>query len=393
MDQSTESLEKLFQSHIESEKISISRIMCILGALLCIIFIAADYIALSATLSEVLFARGIVVATLLSAFLSTYHKSFIKYYDQILLVVYLVTAAGIEAMIYLAMPEDHASNVYFAGLLLVIMTIFAWSYLRLEVSFLATIIIIGSYADLGLKKDLTISELLVNILFLLSAASIGLVSQLIRDRHLRENFLLTQSLKESVKEKTEEAKDNAHLANHDSLTGLPNRRYITELLEQSLIKAKEENRVLAIMFLDLNSFKQVNDVHGHSFGDEVLRIVAKRLELAIRHGDYLSRLGGDEYLISLLLEEENLSEVDELAEKFTKLVLQPMNINGTKIKIAASIGIAAYPIHGNKISTLLDIADKRMYKVKGRDGKKGNLETKKVGKDAVVIFPGKLKQL
>jgi diguanylate cyclase (GGDEF)-like protein len=213
-------------------------------------------------------------------------------------------------------------------------------------------------------KNLELSSLLVNILFLLSGASIGFVSQLIRDRYLRENFLLQQSLKEALQEKTTEAEDNEFLANHDSLTGLPNRRYITKLLEESLISAKEQDRVMVILFIDLNGFKQINDNYGHYAGDEVLKIVAQRLEMGMRKGDNLSRLGGDEYLIGLLMGKENLSEIEVIAKKFSDMVEQPMNVAGVSIKVSCSIGIAAYPIHGNDVSVLIEIADQKMYQVK-----------------------------
>jgi len=235
---------------------------------------------------------------------------------------------------------------------------------------------------------MVLSSLFVNIFFLLSAASIGFISKIIRDKHVKENFLLQQSLKEAVKEKTIEAEDNAYIANHDSLTKLPNRRYITELLEESLQLAKEREKVLAILFLDLNGFKQVNDVYGHAVGDTVLIIVARRLELAVRQGDNISRLGGDEYLVSLMMERENINDIEKMAVKFTEVISRPMNIDGLRIKVGVSIGIAAYPMHGNKVSVLLDIADKKMYKVK--QGKESTyLDNDHTASEAepIVFFP------
>lgn len=360
----SETQEDLYQSHIEAERISASRTLCILGSLLYLVFAIVDIYSLSASLTEVLMIRGAVVALMLSAVGFSYLKSFPKYYDFTISLIYLSATAGIEAMIYLSVPTDHAANVYFVGLILVLMTIFSWSYFKAITSVIVITSILGSYAYIGVIKDMPTSAILVNLFFLISATSIGYLSQVIRDGYLRENFNLQQSLKEAVKEKTLEAKDNAYLANHDALTLLPNRRYITELLEESLHIAKEKNRVLAVLFLDLNGFKQINDVYGHAVGDEVLIIVAKRLELAIRKGDNISRLGGDEYVVGLMMDKENLSEIKKMAMKLTTIIAEPMNIDGIQVKVGVSIGIAAYPIHGDKISVLMDIADKKMYKVK-----------------------------
>ncbi len=360
----SETQEDLYQSHIEAERISASRTLCILGSLLYLVFAIVDIYSLSASLTEVLMIRGAVVALMLSAVGFSYLKSFPKYYDFTISLIYLSATAGIEAMIYLSVPTDHAANVYFIGLILVLMTIFSWSYFKAITSVIVITSILGSYAYIGVIKDMPTSAILVNLFFLISATSIGYLSQVIRDGYLRENFNLQQSLKEAVKEKTLEAKDNAYLANHDALTLLPNRRYITELLEESLHIAKEKNRVLAVLFLDLNGFKQINDVYGHAVGDEVLIIVAKRLELAIRKGDNISRLGGDEYVVGLMMDKENLSEIKKMAMKLTTIIAEPMNIDGIQVKVGVSIGIAAYPIHGDKISVLMDIADKKMYKVK-----------------------------
>jgi len=355
-------------------------------------FAVVDLYALSATLKEVFLIRGILIVGVLLAYASTYyHRFFIKFYSYILSYVYLSSALGIEAMIYLSLPEDHASDVYFAGLLLVIMTIFAWSYFKLVTSLFVTALIIASFSYVEVSRDLSISSLLVNIFFLVSGASIGFVSQLIRDRYLRENFLLQESLKDAYNKKSEEARDNQYLANHDSLTDLPNRRYMMELLNTSLDTASQKGKVLVIMFIDLNGFKQINDVYGHNAGDEVLLIVAKRLELAIRKGDHLSRLGGDEFLMGLMMEKKNLGEIEAMANKFVDVISQSMNVEGLRVKVGASIGVAAYPIHGNNIEALINIADHRMYQAK-KGKSKGAYDTdskfKEDEHESVVIFPG-----
>jgi len=358
--------EELFQSYIEGEKLGGTRIMGVLGSLLYIVFAIVDIFSLSTTLEQVFLIRGAVVIILLGVviFSYTHVKTLLKYYNIIFSMLFLIAAAGIEAMIYLTRPEDHASRVYFVGLLLVIMTIYAWSFFKTTISFAITFAIIASYIFIEIQKGISLNVLFVNIIFLVSGFIISFISQVIRDRYLKDNFLLQQSLKEAVEAKTIEAKDNAYLANHDPLTDLPNRRYVTELLEASLEVAKKEDKVLAILFLDLNGFKQVNDVYGHAVGDEVLKIVAKRLEFAVREDDSISRLAGDEFLVALLMEKEGLSDVSKMSDKFTAMISKPMNIDGMSIKIGVSIGIAAYPMHGDKVNVLINIADTKMYRIK-----------------------------
>jgi len=387
MDKLTTTQEEDFQSFISTDRIRNSRSMCMLGAILFLMFSVIDVFALSSSLSQVLAIRGIVIAGLMLGFVLTYQSYFDKLYDYIMSGIYLVAAVGVVVTIYLALPADYASQIYLATLLIVIMTIFAWSYFKVRTSALLVAIIISSYTFVAIQKNVPMSHMWINIAFLLGATSIGYFSQHIRDSYLRQNFFLQQSLESSVQEKTMEADKNAFIANHDALTGLPNRRYITMLLEEMLEIAKEKNKVMALMFLDLNGFKQVNDVYGHSAGDEVLKIVARRLELATRKGDQISRLGGDEFLIGLLMKEGTLTNLENMAEKFISLISQDMNIEGKKIKIGASIGVAAYPIHGNTVDGLVEIADNQMYKAK--HGFKEPIIKEYQPSDSVVIFPGR----
>jgi hypothetical protein len=192
--------EELYQSHIANEKVSASRTLCLLGSLLYFIFGIVDIYSLSIALPEVLAIRGGVLFVMVSAIAISYLKIFPKYYDLTIAVVYLCSAAGINAMIYLAQPGDHAANVYFAGLILVIMTVFSWAYFKFITSVIVISLILVSYAFVEIAKGMIISSLFVNVFFLVSAISIGYISQVIRDRYLRENFHLQQSLKKAVEE-------------------------------------------------------------------------------------------------------------------------------------------------------------------------------------------------
>lgn len=364
MKNNSTSFEKLFQSHLETEKTNIFRVMCLLGAFLYLVFAIVDYYLLSARLIDILLIRGFVIGTLLAVFVYSHHESFSKQYDFLFLAVSLLAAAGIEAIIYLTSPTLYTANVHLAGLILVIMTLFTWSYIKIWNSLLASAIIITSYAILGFFNSSFSLDLIVNITFLLSATVIGLISQLNRDRYIKDNFMLQQSLKDSVQEKTVEA-------NQDALTGLANRRHVKILLAKSLeLAKKKKDKTLVIMFIDLNGFKQINDTYGHSIGDKVLTITAKRLELAIRKNDIVSRLGGDEYLIGLLIKKKSISTIEQIAQKYLSVISAPMRIGDLKISINASIGVATYPRHGKTVNDLIDTADKKMYLIKFDDKEK-----------------------
>ena len=389
---------KEFQAHLDPDKIKGSRIMCILGIFLYTIFMVVDIYALSSSVYESFIIRLAVIAGLSVAFLFTFTSSFIKYYQLIQTIPYSIAGVGICLMIQISEPSDTASNIYFAGLLLVMMILFSWSHLHLGSILLSATVMICLYLGIELSKNsensYILSTLIPNSFFLVSAAIIGFFTQIIRNQYLRQNFLLQQSLKDAYNKKSIEARDNEYLANHDPLTDLPNRRHLTELLNDSLEIASTEEKVLVVMFIDLNGFKQINDVYGHTAGDEVLVIVAKRLELAIRDGDHISRIGGDEYVMGLMMEKENLDEIETMANKFIDIISQPMNVDGLRVKVGASIGVAAYPIHGNSIEALIEVADQRMYQAKKRKHEYNYAEdlTDEENKQAVVIFPGNAKK-
>lgn len=383
----TASQEEAFQAFISADRIKNSRSMCMLGAILFLMFAIIDVFAMPSSLAHVLLIRGVVIAGLMLGFVLTYQTYFDKYYDYILSGIYLVAAFGTITSIYIAQAGDYASQIYLATLLVVIMTIFAWSYFEFRTSSLLVGAIISSYAFVAIQKEVPLAHMWINIAFLVGASGIGYFSQHIRDTYLRQNFFLQRSLESSIQEKTKEADRNAYIANHDSLTGLPNRRYITALLEDMLVVAKEKNKVMALMFLDLNGFKQVNDVYGHAAGDDVLKIVARRLELGVRKGDKIARLGGDEFLIGLTMKEDSFLNLEAIAEKFVKLVSQDMNIEGKTIQIGTSIGVAAYPMHGKSVDDLIEIADKQMYKAK-HNRKQPDVSEYRAD-DSVIIFPSR----
>jgi diguanylate cyclase (GGDEF)-like protein/PAS domain S-box-containing protein len=152
-------------------------------------------------------------------------------------------------------------------------------------------------------------------------------------------------------------------ANYDELTGLPNRRLFTDRLKQTLGRAARHNNCLAVMFVDLDEFKPVNDRYGHQVGDELLKQVASRMDLCLREEDTVARQGGDEFVV-MLATIHNENEALAVAEKLLAALHNPFQIDGNTINIGASVGVALFPQHGKTAETLLEKADAAMYVAK-----------------------------
>lgn len=159
------------------------------------------------------------------------------------------------------------------------------------------------------------------------------------------------------------------LAYHDALTGLPNRLLFNDRMAQSLARAKRDRRRVALLLLDLDRFKLINDTLGHTAGDALLQIVAARLSGAIREEDTVARLGGDEFAI-ILSRIEKAEEAAILAEKIISLVALPVHVTNRVLIISTSVGISIYPDDTTDVSALVKCADMAMYAAK-RDGKNG----------------------
>lgn len=154
-----------------------------------------------------------------------------------------------------------------------------------------------------------------------------------------------------------------HQATHDTLTGLANRALFYRRLEEAIQHASEEKFALAVMYLDLDDFKQINDLHGHAIGDALLLTVARRLHQVVRKSDTSARLGGDEFAL-LFVGIEPADSCAVLCEKVEREISQPVYCDGISLTPACSIGYAIYPRDGGKLDDLLNAADARMYEAK-----------------------------
>lgn len=180
----------------------------------------------------------------------------------------------------------------------------------------------------------------------------------VRARHILEFKLV------AVKEREEAAR---HDAVHDPLTGLPNRVLFNDRLEHGLAQAQRHGWSLAVMFIDLDDFKKINDTHGHAAGDSVLQAVAARLSASVRDDDTVSRYGGDEFLF-LFTEVKDKQDLSTVAKKILESIQAPcaVTVDGVDLhaSVSASVGIAVFPKDGITADALIQSADKAMYRAK-----------------------------
>jgi diguanylate cyclase (GGDEF)-like protein len=178
--------------------------------------------------------------------------------------------------------------------------------------------------------------------------------------------LLERTLRYAIERKQTEI-HLARLAHYDQLTDIPNRILFRDRLEHVIHLANRDQTSFALLFIDLNGFKQVNDTFGHDAGDAIIRICAERLSACMRRSDSVARMGGDEFTL-LLSHIDNHTDVAHIAEKIIALLSEPADIHGYEVVVGCSIGIAIYPQAGRDADTLLKNADMAMYKAKQDEG-------------------------
>jgi diguanylate cyclase (GGDEF)-like protein/PAS domain S-box-containing protein len=184
------------------------------------------------------------------------------------------------------------------------------------------------------------------------------------------NYMGTYGVARDVTERKVAEETISFQAYHDLLTKLPNRALLNDRLSLAINQAKRDNDKLAVMFLDLDRFKNINDSLGHMIGDELLQQVSTRLKECIREGDTLARFGGDEFTLMLPKLTNAREDSCKLAEKITNTLKKPFYVDGHELYVSASIGVALYPQDGTNIESLIKHADVAMYHVKGQ-GKNG----------------------
>jgi diguanylate cyclase (GGDEF)-like protein/PAS domain S-box-containing protein len=192
-----------------------------------------------------------------------------------------------------------------------------------------------------------------------STVWVGVTSSVVHDADGNAHYLIVQI--EEISSRRAAREELAHRAGHDDLTGLPNRRTLLERLTRAVATTKVSGRPGALLFCDLDGFKQVNDTHGHSLGDRVLVVVAQRLVGASRQSHTVARLGGDEFVV--LAESTGYTTTHELAERLRRSVAEPIVVDGVVVRLTVSIGCASID-EDCDAEAIMSNADGDMYQQK-----------------------------
>lgn len=183
------------------------------------------------------------------------------------------------------------------------------------------------------------------------------------NEHLVVATINAQTMTEAAEQATVQM---SYMAEHDFLTDLPNRSLLTDRLAQSILRAQRHGKRVALLYLDLDHFKHINDSLGHAIGDQLLQSVAKRLLTCVRHCDTVSRQGGDEFVV-LLDEVDGAQVASRTTKKLIDAIAEPHLISGHRLHVTLSVGISLYPDDGTNVETILRNADTAMYSAKEAD--------------------------
>lgn len=370
-------LEESYQQDLENAKFRSFSQACMLCVLLYVSFGVLDVWALPSGFVIAWLVRALVVIATLVCLQRAWRQRewFMRHYHKLVIGLYGLWGAGIEAIIMLSQPGEAAWTHYYAGLTLVTTALYTWTYatpraaaglgVALALSYL--LIAVG-LQELHLRPES--SALVAIVFFLVSTNLIGILSMLAREKFSRQAFMLKHMLRKDLEQADTQQRVSQHMSEHDHLTGLPNRLKFELRAEELIREARISGTSVGLLFIDLDGFKPINDVHGHSAGDAVLCDVAKKLLGAIRSEDMVARLGGDEFVIAMPLAAGNADRLHSLRLSLAMRIGQVLGWEGRDLRVTASIGAACFPADGDSAGAVLAKADHAMYLDKGRFGQK-----------------------
>ncbi len=304
--------------------------------------------------------RLAIVAFLITVYIAS-HRPFFKRWQSALLTAATVVA-GLGPIIMIAVGTAEVAAAYHLGLVLVVVWNYTFSGLRFVPAAFANLVLVLVYIGTSLTIDLPFEIWLVANLINLLAASLlaGFASYMI-ERQRRNLFYRAVVL-------DAERRSHELMALSDYLTGLPNRTGFERHFETALQQARNSDLRLALIFIDIDDFKRINDTYGHHGGDQALVAIARSMKRALRASDMVARIGGDEF-VALLNEIHVRDDARKVADKLKEALVRPLVIrapdgSSISVPVSASVGMAIYPDDGNDYPSLMHAADIAMYRDK-----------------------------
>ncbi|MDX1536869.1 diguanylate cyclase domain-containing protein [Arsukibacterium sp.] len=288
---------------------------------------------------------------------------------EIALIVPVMVRDNIEGVLYVRESLHQLMNWFLRGLFMIsaLMIVIYWFAARLLISLqrkaLSPLIDLSALAEkVASERNFSLRASVVD------NDEIGSLTQRFNEL-LKRAEIWQAELSNKLQQQAARGDELEHLAMKDSLTQLPNRHSFTELLNQMVLESINSNMMSALMFIDVDNFKFVNDNFGHDAGDEVLIEISDRIQAAIRADDTLCRLGGDEFAL-LLPKQVTPQLTEQVCKRLLHKINQPIWVKNKQMPVTLSIGVALCPQHSNSAATLLQLADEAMYQAK-RAGKNG----------------------
>lgn len=336
-----------------------SRVALLVGAFTYLVLGLEDRWFFGDEALAVIALRGCVAALLLLVLASTWTRFFRRHHQAVLVGTALVGGLGALAMI--ALGNDAVQRSYYFGVALVIFWAYTFSGLRFWPALTVNALLLLAYAATVVIFRNAAWPVLIPTLLRLGAASVlaGVAGYMLE---WQRRALYRQAVELAL-----ERRRQARRARRDRLTGLPNRTALEERLDLAVARARRNGTAFAVLFVDINDFKPVNDRYGHAVGDAALRVLAGRLAQCVRANDLVARFGGDEFVV-LVEDIGDGAGLEELAAKLQGAVAEPVGAGeaGARraLQLGASIGIARWPEDAVEPALLVQRADVAMYRAK-----------------------------
>lgn len=336
-----------------------SRLALLLAAALYLLLGFEDYWFFPERGLAVMAIRVLVAISLLSAYAFISSAQSTRFDQSVLLLQFLLGGCGVLVMIAMAAPP--AANSYYVGLLLTVVWAYSCSGLRFYPAFAVNLLLIGAYVLLQVVEQVPHQWLFTNTGNLCAGSLIVAFAGYLIEWQRRVMFHQTLTIER-------DRRNHEQMALYDLLTGLPNRLLFEQRLAKALHRVRDRNARMAVLFVDIDRLKPVNDMLGHQVGDMVLSKLASRISESVRHQDTVARIGGDEFLV-LVEDVRGREDVSAIVTKVLYGVQKPFAVRDASgevrlIRMTASVGAALYPEDGTDGDDLIRQADAEMYRAK-----------------------------